>query len=237
MKYIYSIYAWLVGGISFFLIFLTIIVLSPFFKPKYLFNYLQFTSKLTFAIIFLRIKIIHEENYDKSQPYIFMPNHVSLLDVILAAAYWPTFMNAIEAKSHFKWFLYGPIIRIFEQVPIDRSNIRESLKSFEIAKERLKNGRSIIVYPEGTRSGTGILADFKKIPFKFAKEAGFKIIPTAFIGIEKVKDNNSVWLKPAKIKIVFGKRITLEQINSMKIEELQEYSRNEVLRLMYQYKD
>jgi len=217
-------------------VFILIILIHPFVNINFLYKLLRFWSKNTLRILFVRTKIIYEEEIDKNGTYIFMPNHTSIIDVLLASAYWPVNINAIEAHKHFKWFLYGKIIRIFGQIPINRNSATGSLKSFEIAKERLKIKRSIIVFPEGTRSRNGELRAFKNLPFKFAKESNTTIVPVAMLGILKMSPENSFWIKPAKVTIVFGKQIKTEQINELKFTELREKVKNDIVRMKNKYK-
>ncbi|MBN2663272.1 MAG: 1-acyl-sn-glycerol-3-phosphate acyltransferase [Bacteroidales bacterium] len=235
MKYILSIFIWLIGGFGYLFIFTSILILNLFFSKKFLYKYLSVTSRIILRIIFIRTKVIFEEPIDKNKTYIFMPNHVSMFDVLIASAYFPVNMNAIEAHTHFKWFLYGRVIKIFGQIPINRTNARESLKSFEIAKERLKT-RSIIVFPEGTRSKDGKMRSFKKLPFKFAKDAGYDIVPVGFIGIDKIAPEESIWITPAKLKLIFGKQISPDQAKKLSADELKDNVRNEVERILKQYK-
>jgi 1-acyl-sn-glycerol-3-phosphate acyltransferase len=235
MKFLYTFYVWLLGGISYLIIFLLIILISPFFKPNQLFKLLQIWTRITLTLLLIRPKIIFEQEIDKSKAYIFMPNHVSMLDVLLAGAYWPIYINAIEAHTHFKWFIYGKVIKIFGQIPIDRTSVRASIKSFEIAKERIKMGRSIIVFPEGHRSKGGIMQPFKKLPFRFAKDAGVDIVPVAFVGLEKISPESSIWIKPAKFNIIFGKHITNSEIQHLDVDELKAKTRQEIERLIVQY--
>lgn len=234
MKRILSIYMWLVGGLGYFLIFIMIVILNPFVKKNFLYTFLKSTTKILLRILFIRTTIVYREEIDKNKTYIFMPNHVSLIDVLVAGAYWPVNMNAIEAHTHFKWFLYGKVIRIFEQIPINRKSPRASLKSFEIAKERLKI-RSIILFPEGHRSKDGQMRPFKKLPFKFAKETTAEVVPVALIGIEKVLPENSIWITPAKIKIIFGKIIDNQQKQSLTVEQLSDKVKTDIQQMINKY--
>lgn len=220
MKYISSIYIWIAGTILYFFIFIFTLILSPFLSTKKLHSFFRISGKIALWIMLFRFDINFETPLDKSKTYIYMPNHISMFDVMVSAAYVPTYTNGIEAHTHFKYFLYGWILKVLKQIPINRTNVRESLKSFEIAKERIKNGTSIIIYPEGTRSKTGILLPFKKIPFKFAKEANVDIVTIGYVGIEKVSPQESIWIKPTRIKINIAAPIPKEEIEKMTIEEL-----------------
>jgi 1-acyl-sn-glycerol-3-phosphate acyltransferase len=235
MKYIATLYIWIIGGLLFGLSFILIIVLNPFFKQEKLFDIIIFLSKFILKILFFKIDIVYEQEIDKNVPHIFMPNHVSMIDVLVMAAYQPVHYNAIEAESHFKWFLYGKVIKILGQIPIDRKNKVKSIESFKIAKERLKTGRSIIVFPEGTRSKSGQLGEFKNMPFRFAKDSEVGLIPVAIIGVDKIAPEKSIWIKPARITIVFGKEIKQDEIRMLNYEQLKEKVRNEIIRMKKKY--
>lgn len=231
MKYLISIYVWLVGGLSYFLLFTFIIILSPFLTKEQLFKFQRFGGKVALFLIFFRFEINYEEDFDFSQNYIFMPNHVSMLDVLVLSANLPKYANAIEAQSHFKWPYYGWVIKILEQIPINRKSARESIKSFQIAKERIKKGRSIIVFPEGTRSKKAEMNSFKTLPFKFAHDAKTAIQPIGLIGMDKA-NAESFWVKPCKITINFGKPISAETVANTKPEELKQITREKIQELI-----
>ncbi len=239
MKYVYSIYLWIVGGLIFFFITLYTIIFTAILKPETLFRHLNFMFRFLFKVLFIRVEVIYEDEVEKDKPHIFMPNHVSFIDVLVAGAYLPVYVNALEAASHFKWFLYGWAIKRFGQIPIERGSKEKSWESFLIAIERLKMGRSIIVFPEGHRSGDGHLQKFKFMPFRFAVEAARQVdyvdlVPTALIGIEKLRQH-TIWIKPHPIRLVFGKKITHEELKNADPHELREKVRNQIALMLEKY--
>lgn len=235
MKYIYGIYVWLVGGIIFLFTLILIFLLSLFLKPRTLNAITKSCFQLMLTLTFMKPTIIYEEIIDKNKAYIFMPNHVSMMDVLMIAGFAPTICNGIEAHTHFKWPIYGWFLKTIKQIPINRSSVRDSLVSFQIAKQRLKENWSIVVYPEGTRSVTGNLNDFKKLPFKFAKETSNDIVPVCFIGVSNIAPEKSIFFKPYKVKMVFGKSIPNEVISKLSADELLEKVRNDIIRMSENY--
>ena len=105
--------------------------------------------------MFIKVKIEYAENLDLNKNYLYMPNHVSLLDAPLMVVYLPQFVNALEAKEHFSWPLYGKLIRMWGNIPIDRKNARSSYTSMMKSKTVLQERNSIIIYPEGGRTTDG----------------------------------------------------------------------------------
>ena len=235
MKYLYSIYFWVIGGLIILFNILFVITIGLLLPVETTFKIIRIFLRFWFNAMFIKVEVIYEAEIDFSKPYIFMPNHISFIDVFLAGAYFPTIVNALEAHTHFKWFLYGLAIKRLGHIPINRSRPKSSWNSFLQAIERLKQGRSMVVFPEGHRSGDGHLQEFKKIPFKFAKESGFDVIPTALVGIEKMRQH-LVWLKPHKIRLIFAKPITAEEMKNMTVEQLRDKVRKEIERMLEKYK-
>jgi len=178
--------------------------------------------------MFIRVKIEYEENFDLSKNYLYMPNHVSLLDAPLMFAYTPHFINALEAKEHFSWPVYGKIIKVFGNIPVNRKNARSSYKSMLKVKTVLQENNSVLIYPEGGRTSDGMLKRFKKLPFHLAKEAGATIIPVGVSGIFKINHKGSSLFSPGSIKIRYGKIITPTEVNKMTEDELMEHVRSDI---------
>ena len=226
-----ALYIWLVAG-SIFLsatifgaIIFNIIPSKKVWKP-----YNRFL-RLIFILSFVKVHRNYEQKFEEHKGYIFMPNHSSLVDVPLLAAYIPAYTNAIEANSHFKWPIYKHLIKAYGQIPIDRKNPRKSLKAFEIAADRLNENTSILVFPEGTRTKDGKLRRFKKLPFLMAKKTNSPIVPIGIKGVWKMSGNESFFLKHTPLTINYGKEISPEEIQTLSIEELSEKVRAEVTRL------
>ena len=234
VRYIYTPYVWFVGTYLILFIFFFQLIAIKFASPDKLYPFISRYFRFLLRALFIRIEVSFEEVIDTEKSYIFMPNHTSFFDVFISGAYIPVCVNALEEESHFKWFLYGKVIKSFGQIPISRKNVRKALKSYDIAKERLKNGRSIIVFPEGHRSEDGQVKRFKKIPFNFAKNADADLVPIGFIGVRNIRRGSKIWLNPSRIEVKFGKLITKEEIKHLTTEELMQVTRNKILNLVGQ---
>jgi len=235
MKYIISIYIWIVATL--YLSWFSIVFLVKLRKhgPEKVFNQFKRALQRLFKLLFIRVTVVEEEVVDTTKTYVYMPNHVSFIDAFLFGAYLPTCGNAIEADRNFKWPVYGKLITAYEQIPINRNNVRSSIKTFQIAKERILKGRSIVVFPEGHRTQTGYLEKFKKLPFVFAKDAGVDIIPVGVTGMQKLSPKGSLWIKPTKITIKYGKVIKAEDVKNMDVDELMNLVRKKVIELVDDY--
>ncbi len=123
-----------------------------------------------------------KEKIPENEPIIYTPNHAGLFDipaVILAAPKPPIFMAKKEIASF-------PIVKdwmwVMDCVFVDRGNKKKARSSLHDAIEMVKNGRSIVVFPEGTRSKNGELGEFKGGAMKIAMETGAKVVPVLLEG-------------------------------------------------------
>lgn len=123
-----------------------------------------------------------KEKVPTDEPVIYTPNHAGLFDipaVILGAPSVPIFMAKKEIASF-------PLVKdwmwVMDCVFVDRGNKKQARSSLHNAIEMVSNGRSIVVFPEGTRSKTGELGEFKGGAMKIAMETGAKIVPVYLEG-------------------------------------------------------
>ncbi len=123
-----------------------------------------------------------KEKVPTNEPVIYTPNHEGLFDipaVILGAPAVPVFMAKKEIASF-------PLVKdwmwVMDCVFVDRKNKTQARSSLHDAIEMVKKGRSIVVFPEGTRSKNGQLGKFKGGAMKIAMETGAKIVPVYLEG-------------------------------------------------------
>jgi len=233
MKYLISIYMWLSGSVFMFWVFIIAYAKLIFLPAKKVFPFFHVNLRRLFKLILVRVDCEYTTEIDKTKPYIVMPNHVSFFDVPLMGGYTPNFTFGIEAASHFKWFLYGPVIRKYGQIPIERNNVQASMLAYKTAAERVKNfGSSIIVFPEGTRSKTGKLNQLKKLPFVLAKMVEIDILPVGLTGMQDLSPKGSFWVQPTKVKVKFGTPISSDIIKNSEPEQLAELVRNQLIQLV-----
>lgn len=191
-------------------------------------------AKFLFKLLFIRIKVEGMENVDKSQIYILMGNHVSMFDIPLVFGYMPVPFIGLEASEHFKTPIYGLALRRYGNIPIDRKSSRSSLQSILKGVDVVKNGSSVLILPEGTRTITPEMGEFKKFPFLLAQKAEKDILPFGFSGLWKINNKNSWLISPGKVTIKFGEPIPAEVVTSYEINDLITIVRGKIESLIYE---
>jgi len=150
------------------------------------------------------------ENIPLQGAVLIASNHVAYLDPPLIGSASPREFHYMAKKELFKNSLLGWLISKYNAFPISREGFdREGIKR---ATQVLRQGKALLVFPEGTRSKDGELKEPKLGAAKLALETGVPIVPACI-------DYSGSWLKAffqrRKIKIKFGSPITPEEFDSM----------------------
>jgi len=157
-------------------------------------------SPAVLAVCMIRWKVSGKENIP-NYPAIYISNHTSLLDIpiLFAAINQPLFY---VAKMELKRVPFlGQYMQAMGMIFIDRSNREQAMLSMRSAIQDIAEGKSIVVFPEGTRSKTGSLQPFKRGAFVIACEGQIPLIPVVIHGGSRALKSGSFSLRPTKIEI------------------------------------
>lgn len=144
---------------------------------------------------------------DKNENYIFISNHQSFLDIPILMKAIPNNVRFIYKDSLTKIPVLGWGMYLGGYIPINRENVREAMKSLKKAAEKIVNGISVTIFPEGTRSEDGKLGEFKRGTFVMADEAKVPLVPTTIIGSVNILPRNKIQIKSGTVKVIFDKPV------------------------------
>jgi 1-acyl-sn-glycerol-3-phosphate acyltransferase len=155
----------------------------------------------------IRVVVEGLEHVDRTRSYVFMSNHQSVLDIGALVLTLPVEWRFV-AKRELTWVpFFGWALGLSDQIVIDRGNRASAVKSLKRAAERVRRGISVIVFPEGTRSPTGRMREFKSGGFHLALEAQVPILPTTVSGSFDLIPKRSLKVQSGTIKVVYGEPI------------------------------
>lgn len=124
------------------------------------------------------INIIGEENMPEKGPVVFIANHQSYIDIPCILYACKNFQTGFIAKKVLaKVPVLGPWITRIGSLFIDRGDARSSLQTIKDGIALLKEGNSLVIFPEGTRAQDGVMKPFKAGSFKLAFKSGAPIVP------------------------------------------------------------
>lgn len=143
----------------------------------------QWWARTCMTLFFAKIKVEGTENLPPAgEPIMYVPNHCSFLDIFVLSGYLPRRFKYISKIEILRIPLIGWAMGFAKHIAISRMDRASQLKTLKDAIETLKDGNSLVTFPEGTRSKDGRVADFKKGPFTMAARAGVRIVPISIVG-------------------------------------------------------
>lgn len=156
------------------------------------------------------VEVIGEEHVPQDGSYLFVSNHQGNFDVPLLLGYIKkpkSFISKAEVK---KMPIIGSWMDEMNCVFMDRSNVRQSLKAIQQGAKYLKEGTSIVIFPEGTRSKGDEIGEFKAGSFKLATKSGVPVIPVTIKGSYRIMESQKFWIRPANVQIIISPPIVSE---------------------------
>jgi len=233
MKYIVTAWEWAVAFIVFIIFLIWFLIVASIWPYKTFIKWVRTFLQTFFKLLFIRVSLEGTDNIDRTKNYVFMPNHVSMFDIPMLLGFIPVDFWGIQAASHFKVPLYGWVLKKYGNLPIDRSSPRASFKTMLEAVEEVKQGKNILILPEGTRTKTPPeMGPFKKLPFMMAKKSEVGIIPIAFQGLWKINNITSKHIRPGKVRMIFGEPIDASVVAELSEIELQKLTRQQIQDLL-----
>ena len=189
-------------------------------------------SKILIFFSGVKIKIIGLENLKKDKNYIFASNHESNFDIPLIFSSINLHLVSIAKKELKKIPIFGWAMKSGQHIFIDRFNKIEALKSLKLAKNSIfKNPRSIIIFPEGTRSFDGKIKQFKKGGLSIAFDLEMDVVPIAVCGTRNVLKRGSIFIKPCLIQLRIGKPVNINQWKNKKKIDFANYVQKKVVEM------
>lgn len=161
--------------------------------------------RIILALSGVRVRVIGAERVPKDRPVIFLSNHRGAFDIPALQVYLPIEFRWVAKKSLFKIPLVGWAMSFAGYIGIERENAQEAYKSMEEAAEKIKNGASVLVFPEGTRNTTeDDILPLKRGAFMLATKSGVEVVPVAITGTRDIMKRGSLLIHPADVTIAIG---------------------------------
>jgi putative phosphoserine phosphatase/1-acylglycerol-3-phosphate O-acyltransferase len=157
---------------------------------------------LATALAGIELEVTGEEHLWEHRPAVFIFNHQSAVDTLLVAKLLRRDFTGIAKQEIRRNPLFGPAFQLAGVVFIDRADSTRAIDALKPAVKALREGRSIAIAPEGTRSRTKQLGRFKKGAFHLAMQAGVPIVPIVFENALDVLPRGAFVLRPANVRAV-----------------------------------
>lgn len=233
---------------------IALMVIRLFFKVPYYFLLIWrcgISDKISYEEAFWKIKKVTKkanragrvtieahglENIPKEDGFIFFPNHQGLFDVLVFLDSCPRPFSFVAKKEASNIILLKQVIKALGAYPMDREDVRQSMKVINAVTEDVQKGKNFLIFPEGTRSKLGNeMLEFKGGSFKSATKAKCPIVPCALIDSFKPFDEKNI--RPVKVKVIYMKPMYYEEYKEMKTVDIAEEVRKRIEKTIHQYEN
>lgn len=240
IQVVYSAYAWFMSCLLWSAGYVIAVISTVGIKDKEnKYNSIErMFSRITFRLIGVNIDVSGLENIPDKEPVIFVLNHQSFLDIKLSLAVIPRNFSFISKDVIFKIPVLGRYMRTSGHIGMRRGSERNAYATLKEVIKKLDSGKSIVFFPEGTRSANGKLGEFKRGISMVILRSGRKVVPAAIIGSGGFLSKNSFLANPKNrnIRFNFGRPLKFSKLE----EEDRSLSKNvlievrsEVSKLLY----
>jgi 1-acyl-sn-glycerol-3-phosphate acyltransferase len=149
----------------------------------------------------IRVTVKGLAHIDPRRPCIYMPNHASLFDIPVILGYLPVQFRWLAKAELFKIPVFGLAMRRVGYISIDRSNRKSAFRSLKTAAETIRNGASVVIFPEGTRSREASIGPFKMGGFVLAVDAGVPVVPVILHGTRQIMSQTRFRIKSGAVSM------------------------------------
>lgn len=192
-------------------------------------------SEQILQIADIKVEVFGRENISSNETYIFAANHSDLFDIpVLLVALQHDF-RIIYKKELEKIPIFGPGIAKSPYIGIVRDNPSDALKSIDSAIQSVKEGISVLVFPEGTRTKTGELGQFKRGGFMLAARSGKPVVPVFVKGTFGLSSSSKFRIKSGKVIVNIGEPIIKKSTNSSEEKALMQLVYQKLKKLSENY--
>ncbi|MBP8856016.1 MAG: 1-acyl-sn-glycerol-3-phosphate acyltransferase [Oscillospiraceae bacterium] len=167
-----------------------------------------------------QITVTGLENIPKDKAVIFAANHQGYFDIPLLLAYLDKPHALVSKIEISKMPLIRTWMRMFDCIFIDRANPRHSVAGLNEAIRLVESGKSVGIFPEGTRAKGGPLGEFKAGVFRIAAKTRAPIVPLAISGTHNLMEANGYWIRPANVTLHILPAIDIEALDKEALKAL-----------------
>ena len=194
---------------------------------------IQWLFKVILFLSGVKVTIIGEENVPKDEAVLYIPNHLSIFDIIITYTRCPRLTGYVAKDSLLKIPILSHWMKRLYCLFLNRTDVKEGLKTILQGIDYIKSGVSMCIFPEGTRNKTpeqGLLP-FKEGSLKMAEKTGCAIIPIAISNTDNIFENHLPRIKACHVVIQYGEPIRVQELDKEQKKFLGAYTRDRILEM------
>lgn len=202
---------------------------------------IQGVFKIIHTLAGIKLTVIGEENVPTDEAVLYVSNHRSMADVVIAYARCPRLTGFVAKDVVNKVPALRAWMKRLHCEFLDRNDIKQGLKVILSCIEKVKNGISIFIFPEGTRNknkeDSTAIGEFKDGSFKIASKTGCKIVPVAITGSNAIFEDHLPFIKSANVIIEYGEPILYSELEKEDQKHVGAYFQNLIQGMLIKHKE
>ena len=198
-------------------------------KGRVIHHYARLWGRVALWANQVKVTVEGMENLKGEGPYILMSNHQGSYDIFVLLGHLPFQFKWLAKKELFSIPFLGWAMAAAGYISIDREGTRETVKAMNKAADRIRDGMSVVIFPEGSRSPDGTIQPFKKGGFTLAIKARVPIVPLALTGSREIMPKERLTAASGEIRIRMGRPIETAQHSMKDRKNLMEKVRETIL--------
>lgn len=193
------------------------------------------------VILFLagtRVTVRGEENVPKDEPVLYIGNHRSYFDIVITYIRVPRLTGYIAKKEMLRWPLLVNWMRNLHCLFLDRKDVKQGLKVILTAIDKVKEGISICIFPEGTRNRTNhTFMEFHEGSFKIAAKTGCAVVPMTIYNSAAIFEDHIPWIKKAEVILEYEKPFYIKDLPKEDQKRVGMYTQNLIKEKYFRLKE
>jgi 1-acyl-sn-glycerol-3-phosphate acyltransferase len=158
----------------------------------------------------VKVRIERMGHLDEKVPYVFMSNHQGSYDIFALLGHLPYQFKWLAKKELFSIPFFGWTMAAVGYISIDRGGTRDTVAAMNEAAQKIRDGMSVVIFPEGSRSPDGSIQSFKKGGFTLAIKSKVPIVPVTISGSRDIMPKDRLTATSGEIRILVGNPIETE---------------------------
>lgn len=197
---------------------------NPALKDKSSLAIVNWAFRQVLRLAGTRVIVLGEENVPKDTAVLYVGNHRSYFDIVMTYVRVPRPTGYIAKKEMLKWPLLTNWMRNLHCLFLDRDDIKQGLKTILAGVEKVKNGISICIFPEGTRNKVpDTFLPFHEGSFKIAEKGNVPVVPMSIVNSAAIFEDHMPKIKPATVIIEYCKPIYINELDKETRKKLGSY--------------
>jgi 1-acyl-sn-glycerol-3-phosphate acyltransferase len=188
-------------------------------------------ARLILAVSGVRVRVLHRERFAEGRSFVVAAHHESFYDILVLLAVLPMSVRFLAKRNLFRLPFLGWSIAAAGFIPVDRETRAGRHALVDAALARIERGRSLVVFPEETRTPTGEMLPFKSGAALLALRSGLPLLPLGLAGTFTIQRRGGFTITPSRVGLAVGEPIAASGEGKRERAELTEELRRRIAAL------